>query len=108
MHLIILDVRETTGTFLSVTIRKLIEMMGEDRKYIICSNDVDRYKKVFKGDNFFFNDMKTKSEKAFFDLCLISKCDDFIISNSTFSWWGCMVWVLRVVIHPMIFLWVVE
>ena len=43
--------------------QKAIEMMGEDRKYIICSNDVDRYKKVFKGDNFFFNDMKTKSEK---------------------------------------------
>jgi len=78
--------------------QKAIEMMGEDRKYIICSNDVDRYKKVFKGDNFFFNDMKTKSEKAFFDLCLISKCDDFIISNSTFSWWG--AWLGSKSRHP--------
>ena len=43
---------------------------------------------VFKGKNFHFNDMKTKVDKSHFDFCLLSKCSDHIISNSTFSWWG--------------------
>lgn len=69
---------------------KGIEILGKDRVYIICSNNIDLCKKqnVFKGSNFVFNDAKHKVEKSYFDLCLISKCSDFIISNSTFSWWG--------------------
>ena len=67
---------------------KSIEMLGKDRIYIICSNNIDFCKKYFKGDNFIFNDIESKVEKQFFDLCLISKCQDFVISNSTFSWWG--------------------
>ena len=67
-----------------------IEMLGKDRTYIICSNNLDlcREQEVFKGNNFYFNDITTKVEKSHFDLCLISKCSDFITSNSTFSWWG--------------------
>jgi len=67
---------------------RAIERFGKDRKYIVCSNDIDRFKNHFVGDNFIYNDVDIVSEKAFFDLCLISKCKDFIISNSTFSWWG--------------------
>ena len=65
-------------------------MLGKDRTYIICSNNLDlcREQEVFKGNNFYFNDITTKVEKSHFDLCLISKCSDFITSNSTFSWWG--------------------
>ena len=37
-------------------------------------------------------------EKQFFDLCLISKCEDFVVSNSTFSWWG--AWLGRRGRHP--------
>jgi len=67
-----------------------IEMLGKDKTYIICSNNLDlcREQEVFKGKNFYFNDITTKVEKSHFDLCLISKCSDFITSNSTFSWWG--------------------
>ena len=65
-----------------------IEILGKDRPYIITSNSIENYKEEFVGDNFIFHDISTESEKAFFDLCLISNCDDFIISNSTFSWWG--------------------
>jgi len=67
-----------------------IEILGKDRPYIICSNNLQLCKEqdVFNGDNFYFNDIQTKVEKSHFDLCLISKCSDFIISNSTFSWWG--------------------
>jgi hypothetical protein len=65
-----------------------IEMFGKDRTYIVCSNNIGRFKEFFNGNNFIFNDVESKVEKQFFDLCLISKCQDFIISNSTFSWWG--------------------
>lgn len=65
-----------------------IEMMGRDRTYIICSNNTEFCRNIFDGDNFIINDVSTKSEKQFFDLCLSSKCKDFITSNSTFSWWA--------------------
>jgi len=69
---------------------KAIKMMGEHRQYIICSNNIELCKKqkIFKGKNFHFNDISTRVEKSHFDLCLISSCADFIVSNSTFSWWG--------------------
>ena len=69
---------------------KAIEMMGKDRPYIICSNNLElcREQDVFKGDNFFFNDITVDVDKSHFDMCLLSKCSDHIISNSTFSWWA--------------------
>ena len=70
--------------------KKGLKILGEDRPVIICSNNIElcKLQKEFSKDNFIFVDNKTKSPKAHFDLCLISKCKDFIISNSTFSWWG--------------------
>lgn len=79
---------------------KAIEMMGKDRVYIICSNSIDLCKSYFSGDNFIFNDVNTKTEKGFFDLCLASKCKDSIVSNSTFSWWSAWLGKGRV-IAPM-------
>lgn len=70
---------------------KAIELMGKNRTYIICSNNIDMCKQYFKGDNFIFNDIKTRSNKAYFDLCLSSKCKDFIISNSSFAWWAAWI-----------------
>ena len=87
---------------------KALEMLGKDRVYIICSNNVEKFKDYFKGDNFIFQDKSNeywfehepelRLEKQFFDLCLISKCHDFVISNSTFSWWG--AWLGRRGRHP--------
>ena len=76
---------------------KAVEMMGKDRVYIICSNSIDLCKTHFKGDNFIFNDVNTKTEKSFFDLCLASKCKDSIVSNSTFSWWSAWLGKGRVI-----------
>ena len=76
---------------------KAIERLGTDRVYIICSNSIEKYKNHFKGDNFIFNEVQDK-QKQFFDLCLISKCYDYVISNSTFSWWG--AWLGRGHRHP--------
>lgn len=74
-----------------------IEMMGKDRIYMICSNNIDLCKRYFKGDNFIFNDVNSKIEKGFFDLCVSSKCEDHIVSNSTFSWWSAWLGKGRVI-----------
>lgn len=64
-----------------------IKYFGKDRKYIICSNNIEwcKSQEIFYGDNFIFNE---KTKGPFYDLCLTSLCKDYIISNSTFSWWG--------------------
>ena len=70
---------------------KSIDILGRDRMYIICSNNIELTKKqeVFQGDNFIFNEVTpTDIYKGHFDLCLMSMCQEFIISNSTFAWWG--------------------
>ena len=70
---------------------KSIDILGRDRTYIICSNNIKQTKKqkVFQGDNFIFNEVVPDDiYKGHFDLCLMSMCQDFIISNSTFAWWG--------------------
>ena len=68
-----------------------IRLFGKNRKYIICSNNIEFCKQqpVFQGDNFIFNDDRDDSiSPGHFDLCLISLCSDFIMGNSSFSWWG--------------------
>ena len=70
---------------------KSIDILGRDRTYIICSNNIEQTKKqkVFQGDNFILNQIVPDDiYKGHFDLCLMSMCQDFIISNSTFAWWG--------------------
>lgn len=68
-----------------------IDFFGKDRTYIICSNDVEWCKSqdLFSGNNFIINEViSDKVRKNYYDLCLVSLCSDFIIANSTFSWWG--------------------
>lgn len=56
----------------------------QSRNLIILSDDVNYCKFHFSFlDNAFFGDGLNSVEQ----LCLGSLCDDFIISNSTFSWW---------------------
>lgn len=71
--------------------KKSLDILGKNRNYIICSNDVEWCKKqdIFKGDNFVINDFVSQDiMKGHFDLCLISNCKYHIIANSSFSWWG--------------------
>ncbi len=52
---------------------------------IVFSDDIPYCKVHFDCiPNVFFSQNNTDIE----DICLMSQCDDFIISNSTFSWWG--------------------
>ena len=63
--------------------KKAIKTIG-DSYFIFISDDVNWVKENFKSDNYFipeFND-------ELLDLTLMTMCDNNIISNSTFSWWG--------------------
>ncbi len=56
-----------------------------EHNIILFSDDIP-YCRVHFGclENVYFSDNNSDIE----DLCLMSQCDHFIISNSTFSWWG--------------------
>lgn len=56
---------------------------GEDVIFVCTSNDIEWCKENIKRDNIIYN-----YQDISHDMCLISKCHDHIIANSTFSWWG--------------------
>jgi hypothetical protein len=56
---------------------------GENVIFVCVSDDIAWCKEHIKRDNLVYN----YSDLAH-DMCLISRCDDHIIANSTFSWWG--------------------
>ena len=66
--------------------KNALDQFDEDRQVIIFSDDPDWcYKqKLFSSDRFII----TKSDSPYHDLYLMTQCEDFIIANSTFSWWG--------------------
>ena len=64
-----------------------------DYNFLVFSNDIEYSKTIISGDNVWFVTPKgvdaqsfTSSEKE--DLALLSLCDNHIISNSSYSWWG--------------------
>lgn len=61
-----------------------INKIGNDFKFIFFSDDIKWCKENFSGDNFYF----IENELDIVDLFLMSYCDDHILSNSSFSWWG--------------------
>jgi hypothetical protein len=58
--------------------------------YVVFSDDIQWCKENFKGDavfgrdNFYF----IENEKDYIELYLMSMCNNHIVSNSSFSWWG--------------------
>jgi len=61
-----------------------MDMLDAPDVHFICtSNDIQWCKENIKRENITYN----FSDLAH-DMCLISKCNDHIIANSTFSWWG--------------------
>jgi hypothetical protein len=58
-------------------------MMG-DVDFIFVSDDMNWVKENFKGNNIFYSD----NSEEILDLTLMSICDNNIIANSSFSWWG--------------------
>ena len=65
-----------------------IKKLGTDRQYVVMTDNIPWCKEVFAGSNFIFNDTVPEDLiKGHFDMAVGSLCDDFIIANSTFSWW---------------------
>ena len=66
--------------------KSALDLFDSDREVIIFSDDTEwcKEQELFADDRF----AVAEGGDQFYDLCLMSMCDDFIISNSTFSWWG--------------------
>lgn len=53
-------------------------------KYYVFSDDLEYCKKMFKGNEYEF----ISSGSPWKDLQMISSCENVIMANSSFSWWG--------------------
>lgn len=66
--------------------QKALDLFDSGRQVIIFSDDTEWCKQqdIFSDDRF----LVCEVNNPYADLCIMSKCSDFIIANSTFSWWG--------------------
>ena len=64
--------------------KNAMRLIGGKTPFLIVTNDIAWCKKRFRGENIYF----TERESAVVDLYLQSMCENNIISNSSFSWWG--------------------
>ncbi len=69
-----------------------------DREVIIFSDDPEwcKQQELFAPDRFLI----AEGNDNRYDMCLMSMCDDFIIANSSFSWWGAWLANRGTVIAP--------
>ena len=63
-----------------------LKKFDSNRQVIIFSDDTAWCKKqnLFEDDRF----LVSEEQDQYHDMCLMSLCSDFIIANSSFSWWG--------------------
>ena len=55
-----------------------------NQRFIFISDDIEWVKQNFKGDNIFYSELNDD----ILDLTLMTMCQNNIIANSSFSWWG--------------------
>lgn len=85
---------------------KVFKLLREQNNiFLVISDDLNWCKKKFQSEDIFFSDSKAISEissieEHFLDLCLISKSDQIVMSNSTFSWWGAWLSDSAIVYSP--------
>ena len=65
--------------------KEAISIIGADKTFFIFSDDIKWCKENFK---FLENVVYCENNEDYEDLYLMSLCDDNIIANSSFSWWG--------------------
>lgn len=61
-----------------------INLLDSSFPYIVFSDDIEMCKQNFKGNQFIF----MENNKDYIDLFLMKEGQNYIISNSSFSWWG--------------------
>ena len=73
-----------------IIIQKLPEHLksNPNTKFIIFSNDIPRTKEIFKPAQIDSSRMIYIQSKDYVELALMSKCNNYIASPSTFNWWG--------------------
>ena len=78
--------------------QKALSKFDDDRNVIVFSDDPKwcKEQELFESDRF----MVAEGNDNRYDLCLMSLCDDFIIANSSFSWWGAWLANCGTVIAP--------
>lgn len=66
--------------------RTALDQFDSTRQVVVFSDDSDwcQEQEIFSDDRFLIS----SSNSSYVDLCIMSHCSDFIIANSTFSWWG--------------------
>lgn len=66
--------------------REALKRFGDDREVIIFSDDPEwcLQESLFDDDRF----LVSQTNDQYLDLCMMTLCSDFIIANSSFSWWG--------------------
>ena len=62
-----------------------VDIIGNEKEFLIFSDDIKWCKENF---NFIENKIFIEGFKDFEEIYLMSKCENNIIANSTFSWWG--------------------
>lgn len=58
--------------------------LNSDCIFYVFSDDIEWCRQNFTGEKFVFSEKNNQEQ----DLCLMSFCDNNIIANSSFSWWG--------------------
>lgn len=64
--------------------RALRALEREDSIIFVFTDEIEKARAMFKGEHYVFIENRSPAEQ----LSLMKSCDDFVISNSTFSWWG--------------------
>jgi hypothetical protein len=77
---------------------KALSNFDKDREVIIFSDDPEwcKQQELFSSDRF----LVAEGNDNRYDMCLMSMCDDFVIANSSFSWWGAWLANRGTVIAP--------
>lgn len=65
-------------------IKRAMKMFPQNSRFLIIGDDLDYCRRNFKGDNIFFMNGSTVLR----DIFAPTLCENNIISNSTFGWWG--------------------
>lgn len=78
--------------------KKSLEYFDNSKMVIVFSDDTEwcKQQEIFSSDRFLISESGNNAV----DLCLMSLCDEHIIANSSFSWWGAWLANSNKVIAP--------